>query len=124
MIDSVFEVFKQCACEIDAMLKNPSTKYLNSQNSSGDTQLEVDVLADKRIEKKLLALKCIKSVCSEEKQEIVYKDALKSAMRSNMEANTQSRANANVENYGTSTAQLSLDSIQLGKSHNSKKNIK
>lgn len=96
MIDSIFEVFKECACVIDTMLKNPSTKYLSSQNSSGDTQLEVDVEADKLIEKKLLALDCIKAVCSEEKQEIVHKDPLKQAIEAN--------------------ANASLDSITLGKS--------
>lgn len=94
MVDSIFSVFKECACEIDTMLKNPSTKYLSSQNSSGDTQLEVDVEADKLIEKKLLELECIEAVCSEEKQEIVHKNALQKTLE----------ANANV----------SLDSLQLG----------
>lgn len=105
MVDSIFTVFKECACEIDAMLKNPSTKYLNSQNSSGDTQLEVDVEADKLIEKKLLELECIQSVCSEEKQEIVHKDTLKQALEANMKANA------------------SLDSLQLGKFHTKDTNI-
>lgn len=93
MVDSIFEVFKECACVIDTMLKNPSTKYLNSQNSSGDTQLEVDVEADKLIEKKLLELECIKAVCSEEKQEIVHKNPLKQALEAN---------------------NIALDSLQLG----------
>lgn len=72
-ISLVFETFKTCAIEIDTLLKNPSTDYLASQNSSGDMQLKVDVQADKLIEQKLLAIESIKGVCSEEKQEAVYK---------------------------------------------------
>lgn len=71
-ISLVFETFKTCAIMIDTLLKNPSTSYLASQNSSGDTQLQVDVQADKLIEERLLALACVKGVCSEEKQEVVY----------------------------------------------------
>ena len=72
-ISLVFETFKTCGVAIDTLLKNPSTQYLASQNSSGDTQLQVDFQADKLIEDKLLALECVKGVCSEEKQEAVYK---------------------------------------------------
>ena len=72
-ISLVFETFKTCAIEIDTLLKNPSTDYLASQNSSGDMQLKIDVQADKLIEQKLLAIESIKGVCSEEKQEAVYK---------------------------------------------------
>ena len=63
-ISLVFETFKTCAIMIDTLLKNPSTSYLASQNSSGDTQLQVDVQADKLIEERLLALACVKGVCS------------------------------------------------------------
>lgn len=72
-VSLVFETFKTCGVSIDTLLKNPSTDYLTSQNSSGDMQLKVDVQADKLIEDRLLALECIKGVCSEEKQEAVYK---------------------------------------------------
>lgn len=72
-ISLVFESFKACGVAIDHLLKNPSTDYLASQNSSGDTQLQVDVQADMLIERHLLALECVKGVCSEEKQEAVYK---------------------------------------------------
>ncbi|WP_258864169.1 MULTISPECIES: class 1 fructose-bisphosphatase [unclassified Helicobacter] len=73
MIESIFATLKSCALEIDTLLKNPSTDYLSSQNSSGDTQLKVDVEADKLIEKALLALACVKGVCSEEKNQAVFK---------------------------------------------------
>lgn len=74
MIESIFTTLKFCALEIDTLLKNPSTDYLSSQNSSGDTQLKVDVEADKLIEKALLALVCVKGVCSEEKNQAVLKE--------------------------------------------------
>nr|WP_066386930.1 class 1 fructose-bisphosphatase [Helicobacter himalayensis] len=74
MIESIFATLKSCALEIDTLLKNPSTDYLSSQNSSGDTQLKVDVEADKLIEKALLSLVCVKGVCSEEKNQAVLKE--------------------------------------------------
>lgn len=73
MIESIFTTLKSCALKIDMLLKNPSTDYLSSQNSSGDMQLKVDVEADKLIEKALLALACVKGVCSEEKNQAVFK---------------------------------------------------
>ncbi|MGI0406819.1 class 1 fructose-bisphosphatase [Helicobacter himalayensis] len=73
-MESIFATLKSCALEIDTLLKNPSTDYLSSQNSSGDTQLKVDVEADKLIEKALLALVCVKGVCSEEKNQAVLKE--------------------------------------------------
>lgn len=75
MVEKVFEVLKRSVVGIDTLLKNPSTAYLQSHNSSGDIQLQVDVQADRLLEDNLLALACVKGVCSEEKQEVVYKES-------------------------------------------------
>ncbi|RDU72454.1 class 1 fructose-bisphosphatase [Helicobacter anseris] len=72
-MQEIFETLKILAQEIQGLLWRANANYLESSNSNGDQQLEVDVMADKLIEKKLLELKCIKGVCSEEKQEAIYK---------------------------------------------------
>lgn len=72
MINSIIETMRECAIQINDLLKDTSTQYLESSNTSGDMQLEVDVLADQLIEKSLLELRCVKGVCSEEKPVAVY----------------------------------------------------
>ena len=74
---SIKKCIQKCAISIHKTLQNQNNQdaeYLNSTNSSGDTQLAVDVACDKLIEKNLLELECVGGVCSEEKQEAVYKN--------------------------------------------------
>ncbi|PAF43016.1 class 1 fructose-bisphosphatase [Helicobacter sp. 11S03491-1] len=66
-------IFQECALEIQKILKTNSTDYLAGVNPSGDTQLDIDVKADKIIETKLLGLECVRGICSEEKIEAIYK---------------------------------------------------
>ena len=69
---SIKKCIQKCAISIHKTLQNQNNQnaeYLNSTNSSGDTQLAVDVACDKLIEKNLLELECVGGVCSEEKQE-------------------------------------------------------
>lgn len=73
-MQEIIQTIKECAILVSKALKTDNVSYLKSANSSGDSQLEIDVLADKLIEEKLLALDSIKGVCSEEKQEAIYKD--------------------------------------------------
>ncbi len=73
-MQEIIQTIKECAILVSKALKTDNVGYLKSANSSGDSQLEIDVLADKLIEEKLLALDSIKGVCSEEKQEAIYKD--------------------------------------------------
>ncbi|PAF53781.1 fructose-bisphosphatase [Helicobacter sp. 13S00482-2] len=67
--------FQNAAKEIQELLKTSHTDYLSSTNSSGDTQLGIDIKADKIIEEKLLSLKSVYGVCSEEKSEAIYKNS-------------------------------------------------
>ena len=73
-MQEIIQTIKECAILASKALKTDNVGYLKSANSSGDSQLEIDVLADKLIEEKLLVLDSIKGVCSEEKQEAIYKD--------------------------------------------------
>lgn len=72
MISVIIETLREAALRIDMLLKDTSTNYLESTNASGDSQLEVDVRADKLLQVMLLELPCVKGICSEEQAEIVY----------------------------------------------------
>lgn len=71
MISVIIDTLKDCAIEINSLLKDSSTSYLESENSSGDIQLEVDVQADKLLQNALLQLPCIKAICSEEQDDML-----------------------------------------------------
>ncbi len=75
-IQIIFNEFKKISIHISELLKDSSNEYLKSSNSSGDTQLAVDVLADTYIEKQLLALECVAGICSEEKADIISKNGI------------------------------------------------
>lgn len=70
---AIKDCIKQCALIVHSALQSNDTSYLDSTNSSGDAQLGVDVACDTIIERKLLSLDCVGGVCSEEKQEAMYK---------------------------------------------------
>lgn len=72
MVDMIIETLKESAIHIDTLLKTHKGGYLQSTNTSGDTQLEVDVKADKILEEALLELPCVKGICSEEQAEVHY----------------------------------------------------
>lgn len=72
MVGSIIDVFKESALEIQALLRGDFAKYLESTNTSGDTQLEVDVMADKLLQQALLELSCVRGICSEEQESLVY----------------------------------------------------
>ncbi|BDB63949.1 fructose-1,6-bisphosphatase class 1 [Helicobacter cinaedi] len=72
MISVIIETLREAALRIDTLLKGTSTSYLQSTNASGDSQLEVDVEADKLLQEMLLELPCVKGICSEEQTELVY----------------------------------------------------
>lgn len=72
MISSIIDIFKQSAIEIQALLNGTSATYLQSTNSSGDMQLEVDVQADQLLQNALLELPCVRGICSEEQEDVLY----------------------------------------------------
>lgn len=72
MLSVIFDSLKASALAIDSLLKVSSTRYLESLNTSGDMQLEVDVAADKLLQESLLELPCVKAICSEEQEGVVH----------------------------------------------------
>ncbi|TEY08856.1 fructose-bisphosphatase class I, partial [Campylobacter sp. US18a] len=62
---------QKAVLEISNALKFPDTSYSQNQNSTGDTQLKFDVLSDEIITKTLSQCSSIKTIISEEKDEIL-----------------------------------------------------
>ncbi|STQ83532.1 class 1 fructose-bisphosphatase [Helicobacter fennelliae] len=73
-MQEILTAIQECAIALSSALQTDNTNYLATTNSSGDSQLAIDVKADRLIEEKMLGLDSVKGVCSEEKQEAIYKE--------------------------------------------------
>lgn len=72
-IQEILACIQHCTLSVREILQSDTSSYLESTNASGDTQLAVDVRADRLFEQELLKLACVQGVCSEEKPEALYK---------------------------------------------------
>ncbi len=68
-MNEIFDAIKEVCIEIKNALAFEETNYTQNTNSTGDTQLALDVKCDLMIQKKFSKLKCIKQIISEEKEE-------------------------------------------------------
>jgi fructose-1,6-bisphosphatase I len=68
-MNEIIESIKSIAIEIDNTIKNADLGYSESENSSGEEQLKLDVQSDLIIEKELSKLRSVKSIVSEEKED-------------------------------------------------------
>lgn len=76
MIKKILPALEQCAQEISLLITQDNRiDYAQAQNISGDKQLKLDIKADKVIAQILLNLDCIQGICSEEKEEAMYKES-------------------------------------------------
>jgi len=67
----IIEKIKQIAIEISEAIKTEDTSKIDTTNISGDTQLKLDVVSDKIVEKNFLNANNIIEIISEEKREPV-----------------------------------------------------
>jgi len=65
---SIFETIKKVAFEIDHAIKTADLGYSDSENSSGEDQLKLDVQSDIIIEKAFASVTAVKNLVSEEKE--------------------------------------------------------
>ncbi len=70
-MNDIFETIKQVAFEIDNAIKTDDLGYLDSENSSGEEQLKLDVQSDLIIEKAFASLTSVKALVSEEKEGVL-----------------------------------------------------
>ncbi|MCF6244451.1 MAG: class 1 fructose-bisphosphatase [Sulfurovum sp.] len=68
---TIFETIKTIAFEIDNAIKTSDLGYSNSENSSGEDQLKLDVQSDIIIEKAFASVSVVKNLVSEEKEGVL-----------------------------------------------------
>lgn len=67
-MNTIFETIKQIAFDIDHAIKHEDLGYSQSENSSGEDQLKLDVQSDLIIEKAFASVPIVKNLVSEEKE--------------------------------------------------------
>ena len=67
----IFETIKHIAIKIDHEIKTEDLGYCNSENSSGEEQLKLDVKSDYIIEKAFKNVSIVKNLISEEKEGVL-----------------------------------------------------
>lgn len=75
MLYSIIDALQRSAICVNDILKKCNFNYLDSSNSTGDTQLGVDIEANNIFKETLLELDAIKGICSEEEDEVIYKQS-------------------------------------------------
>ena len=68
---TIFDTIKAVAFEIDNAIKTSDLGYSDSENSSGEDQLKLDVLSDIIIEKAFASIAVVKNLVSEEKEGVL-----------------------------------------------------
>ena len=72
---TIFDTIKSVAFEIDNAIKTSDLGYSNSENSSGEDQLKLDVQSDIIIEKAFASVAMVKNLVSEEKEGVLELNA-------------------------------------------------
>jgi len=70
-MQKIFDTIKEVALEIDALIVNEDTGYVDETNATGDQQLKLDVASDLLIEKAFRDNPEICALISEEKEEVM-----------------------------------------------------
>ena len=68
---TIFDTIKAIAFEIDTAIKTSDLGYSDSENSSGEDQLKLDVQSDMIIEKAFASVGVVKNLVSEEKEGVL-----------------------------------------------------
>ena len=66
----IIEAIKKSAIKINEAIKYEDTSKAETENSSGDIQVKLDVISDEIIEKEFSQLSIVKEIVSEEKEDI------------------------------------------------------
>ena len=66
-MNEIYEAIKRSAIKIKKAIESEDTGYSQNQNSTGDTQLKLDILSDKIIEEEFKNAVQVKELASEEK---------------------------------------------------------
>lgn len=67
-LEKIFTTIKDSSLHIYQILRNNMGETTQSKNSTGDLQLQADILADEILHKAFKTLECVKEICSEEQE--------------------------------------------------------
>jgi fructose-1,6-bisphosphatase I len=67
----IFDAIKKSAIDIKNLIETGDTSKSTNENSTGDTQLKLDIASDEIIEAIFKNVSCIKAIVSEEQEEII-----------------------------------------------------
>jgi len=70
-MEKILEAIKKASIEIKRLIETGDLSKSNNQNSTGDTQLKLDIESDKIIQKIFSNVSSIKSIVSEEQEDII-----------------------------------------------------
>jgi fructose-1,6-bisphosphatase I len=70
-MNEIFETIKKIAFDIDDAIKNHDLGYSDGENSSGESQLKLDVESDLIIERAFREVSSVKNIVSEEKEGVL-----------------------------------------------------
>ncbi|MGM0518214.1 MAG: class 1 fructose-bisphosphatase [Campylobacterota bacterium] len=70
-MQDILKAIKQASIEIKDLIQNGDTSKSENENSTGDTQLKLDIQSDRIIENIFKEISSIKSIVSEEQEEII-----------------------------------------------------
>jgi len=70
-MEDIFNKIEEIALKIDNLIKTGESGYSEQSNSTGDVQLKLDIQSDEIIEQELAKVDSIKSIISEEKEDIL-----------------------------------------------------
>ena len=76
MISNIIDSIQKIAVEINEIIKHSNFDYTGTKNHTGDNQLKLDVEANAIFKNFLLEIENIKGICSEEEEEIIYKNEI------------------------------------------------
>ena len=68
-MNEILEAIKRSAIRIKEAIEFDDTGYSDHTNSTGDTQLKLDIKSDIIIEEEFAKVACIKEIVSEEKED-------------------------------------------------------
>jgi len=74
-MNTIFETIKEVAFKIDTAIKTEDLGYSDSENSSGEDQLKLDVQSDLIIEEAFASVAVVKNLVSEEKEGVLELNA-------------------------------------------------
>jgi fructose-1,6-bisphosphatase I len=70
MMTDIISAVKSAAIKINRAIKTEDTSKANSENSSGDVQVKLDILSDEIIENEFKKVNSIREIVSEEKEDV------------------------------------------------------